>query len=194
MTPLVYSLAPGTFVLRLTSGCYHAVAPVGTAQVDAAAFTLMVAQWLSGVVGALPNEVREIDDGDCATDVSTLRTNAAAISHLVHANQAQGISVDIPETLKALFERRIAEEHGADTRGRQPLERGRADKKAGNSGVTSPGHVTAGEVHREDAYRSLLVPADQALRRPTPPLAADDRCPRHTPTRSTDQRSQPCQV
>lgn len=101
MTPLVYSLALGTFVLRLRSGFYHAVVPVGTAQVDAAAFTLMAAQWLSGVVGALPNEVREIDDGDCATDVSTLHTNAAA------------------------------------------------------------------------AY---------------------DRCPRHTPTRSTDQRSQPCQV
>lgn len=108
----LYDLALLGIMWSALAGFYHAVALVGTENIDPKAFAPMAAQWLAGIAASLPDEAREIEAG-YATEVSTLAVNAAAIGHLVDTSRAQGIGTDVPGPIKALVDRRVAEGHGA---------------------------------------------------------------------------------
>lgn len=111
----LYDLALLGIMWSTLSGFYHAAALLGTEKVTATAFTPMAVQWLSAVAGFLPEEAREIDEGDYQTDVSTLEINAMGLGLLVNVSRSQGISADVPAPLSALFQRAVAEGHGADS-------------------------------------------------------------------------------
>ena len=95
------------------AGFYHGAALVGTEKIQASTFAPMAARWLTGVAAFLPDEAREIDEGHFTTEVSTLAVNAAAIGHLVDASRAQGIGTPVPDPIKALIDRRVADGHAA---------------------------------------------------------------------------------
>jgi 3-hydroxyisobutyrate dehydrogenase-like beta-hydroxyacid dehydrogenase len=109
----LYDLALLGVMWSALAGFYHAVALVGTEQIEATAFAPLAVQWLDGVAASLPEEAREIDEGQFVTEVSTLAINAAAITHLVDASRTQGIGVDVPGPIKALIDRRVADGNGS---------------------------------------------------------------------------------
>ncbi|MGH8934082.1 MAG: NAD(P)-dependent oxidoreductase [Egibacteraceae bacterium] len=111
----LYDLALLGIMWSTLSGFYHAAALLGTEKVTATDFAPMAVQWLSVVASLLPEEAREIDEGDYRTDVSTLEINALGLGLLVDVSRSQGISADVPGPLQAFFERRVAEGHGADS-------------------------------------------------------------------------------
>jgi hypothetical protein len=82
----LYDLALLGAMWSALTGFYHAVALAGTEKIGAVAFAPIAAQWLNGMVASLPEEAREIDEGQYRSEVSTLAVNAAAIGHLVDAS------------------------------------------------------------------------------------------------------------
>lgn len=96
-------------------GYFHAAALVGTENVSAAEFTPLVSGWLTGLIGFLPQVAEEIDKRDYATDVSKLAASAAGLEHLVHASQAQGISVDVVAPIKNLIDRGMTAGYAEDS-------------------------------------------------------------------------------
>jgi hypothetical protein len=104
----LYDLALLGAMWSALTGFYHAVALAGTEKIGAVAFAPIAAQWLNGMVASLPEEAREIDEGQDRSKVSTLAANAAAIGHLVDASRARGIAVDVPGPIKARIDRGVA--------------------------------------------------------------------------------------
>ena len=114
--PLVYDLALLGMLWSNLAGYLHALALVGTAKVDAATFLPYARAWFDNVIAPdIPDVVREVDEGDYATDISSLDVNKAAIAHLIHASEAQGIGAEVMLPIQALMDRRVAEGHGADS-------------------------------------------------------------------------------
>ncbi|MBV2155284.1 NAD(P)-binding domain-containing protein [Kitasatospora sp. SUK 42] len=94
------------------AGFFHAVALVGSEGIKAQEFLPFASGWLGGVGSFLPDLARQVDEGDYATDISSLDVNKAAIDHLVHATEAQGVSTAVPAPIKELIDRRVAQGHG----------------------------------------------------------------------------------
>lgn len=59
----MYDVALLGIMWSALAGFYHAVALVGTENIDPKAFATMAAQWLAGVAASLPDEAREIEAG-----------------------------------------------------------------------------------------------------------------------------------
>lgn len=152
------------------SGFFHAVALVGTEEVDATAFASVATGYLPFVSGLLTDLARQIEDIRYPSDDGTLEVHAAAMDHLIHTSRANGIGTGVPDLIKALLERGIAAGHGAD--GTASLVE--VIRKPAPAARQARANVTAGEFHRETRTGNLLVPADQALCRLTSP-------PRHNP-------------
>ncbi len=93
----------------------HALALVATAGVRAADFTPMASAWFDAVGGFLPGLGEQVDAGDYATDVSSLDINAAGLELLTAASRDQGVGDAVPEPLRALYARAVADGHGADS-------------------------------------------------------------------------------
>jgi 3-hydroxyisobutyrate dehydrogenase-like beta-hydroxyacid dehydrogenase len=96
-------------------GYLHALALMGTAGVRAADFTPMATQWLEVVTGFLPEIGGQVDAADYATDVSSLDINAAGLELLAEASRRQGVGDAVPEPLRALFARAVAEGRGDES-------------------------------------------------------------------------------
>ena len=99
----------------LLSGFFHGVALVGTEQVTAAAFLPHATRTLAATLGFLPDIAREVDTRSYTTDVSSLQINAAALEMLVAVSRAQGIGVDVPAPLAALYRHAAGEGRAADS-------------------------------------------------------------------------------
>jgi 3-hydroxyisobutyrate dehydrogenase-like beta-hydroxyacid dehydrogenase len=114
--PSVYDLALLGMLWSSRAGYLHALALVGTAKVGATDFLPYARAWFDNVIApGIPNVARAMDEGDYATDVSSLAVNKAAIAHLISASEAQGIGAEVMLPIQALMDRRIAEGHGADS-------------------------------------------------------------------------------
>jgi 3-hydroxyisobutyrate dehydrogenase-like beta-hydroxyacid dehydrogenase len=110
----LYDMALLSMMYSLYGGFLHALALVGTATVDGATFMPYASRWLNDVVSWLPDFAREIDQGDYATDVSTLDINKDGVAHIVNASEELGIRADVLRPIQALIDRRVAEGHGRD--------------------------------------------------------------------------------
>lgn len=108
----LYDLALLCIMWSTLAGFFHAAALVGTEKVPATTFLPMATGWLSAVAGFLPRMAEQVDSGDYATDVSTLGISAVGLGHLAHASEEQGLTADVPASLKALFDRAVARGHG----------------------------------------------------------------------------------
>ncbi|NUP05481.1 MAG: NAD(P)-dependent oxidoreductase [Polyangiaceae bacterium] len=96
------------------SGFLHSVALLETEKVSATSFLPMVTPWLGTIGTFLPDMARDIDRRHYETDVSTLALNAAGLDMLVSTSREQGIGVDVPAPIAALFRRRVAAGHGGE--------------------------------------------------------------------------------
>ncbi len=109
-TAATYDLALLGIMWSALAGFYHASALLGR---DAtAAFAPLAQQWLAGVAELLPDEAAEIAAGRFDTDVSTIDTNAVALTHLIAASRAAGIDTSVPGAVHELVQRRRADGHG----------------------------------------------------------------------------------
>jgi 2-methyl-1-pyrroline reductase len=108
----LYDLALLGIMWSTLAGFFHAAALVGTEKIPATTFIPMATGWLSAVAGFLPRMAEQVDSGDYETDVSTLGISAVGLGHLVHASEEQGLTSDVPGSLKALFDRAVAKGHG----------------------------------------------------------------------------------
>lgn len=113
LAPL-YDLALLSAMFGMFGGFFHAVALVGTEQVEATAFTSLVVPWLSAMMASLPRLARAVDTGNHATNVSSLSTNEAGFVNLIEASREQGISADLFLPLQALVQRGVAEGYSGD--------------------------------------------------------------------------------
>lgn len=109
----LYDLALLGMMWSTMGGYLHALALVGTEGVTPERFTPMALPWLSAVGGFLPGIGAQVASGDYATDVSALDINAAGLALLVETSRAQGISPEVPEVFRDLFDRAVAAGHGA---------------------------------------------------------------------------------
>ncbi|WP_282697072.1 NAD(P)-binding domain-containing protein [Streptomyces sp. CC208A] len=110
----VYDVALLGLMWSTMAGFVHATALVGTENVDAAVFTRVGNRWLETVSGYLTAYADQIDTGRYPAD-ATLRTQTAAMDHVIHASEQGGIDSGLPRLVKALTERAIAAGHGEDS-------------------------------------------------------------------------------
>lgn len=111
--PALYDLALLGIMWSTMSGYLHALALVGTEGVTAERFTPLALGWLDAVKGFLPRMGEETATGAYETEVSALDINASGLALLVEASRAQGISTAVPEPIRELFDRAVAQGHGA---------------------------------------------------------------------------------
>ncbi|WP_419160436.1 NAD(P)-dependent oxidoreductase [Rossellomorea sp. BNER] len=95
-------------------GFYHAVALLGTEQVDPIKFASIATEYTPFVIGLMSDHARQIKEGHYPKDDGTLEVHMDAMDHLVHTSQANGISTDVPNLIKTLLERGIATGHSSD--------------------------------------------------------------------------------
>lgn len=109
----LYDLALLGIMWSAMSGFLHGVALVGTEGVPPSTFAPMAVSWLSAMAASFPQLAEQAGSGDYRTDVSSLDINAEGLRLLVEASRAQGIGAAVPAPLQELFERTVADGHGA---------------------------------------------------------------------------------
>ncbi|MEU4208968.1 NAD(P)-binding domain-containing protein [Streptomyces sp. NPDC026206] len=97
------------------SGWLHGAALTGSEQVSAAAFTPVAIRWLTAVTGFMNTYAPQIDAGRYPGADATLDIHLATMDHLVHASEARGLDVELPELLKAFTAKAVAAGHGGDS-------------------------------------------------------------------------------
>ncbi|MEV0154303.1 NAD(P)-binding domain-containing protein [Micromonospora sp. NPDC050686] len=96
------------------AGFYHAVALVGAEGVDPTAFAAVATGHMPFVTSLMADHAHQIEDGHYPNDDGTVEVHAAAMEHLVDTSEAQRVSTDVPELVKALLDRARAAGYGAD--------------------------------------------------------------------------------
>lgn len=109
----LYDLALLGIMWSAMSGFLHGVALVGTEGVPPSKFAPMATEWLSAVTASFPRLAEQAGSGAYETDVSSLDINAEGLKLLVETSRAQGIGTAVPAPLRDLFERAVADGHGA---------------------------------------------------------------------------------
>ncbi|MFG2497359.1 NAD(P)-dependent oxidoreductase [Streptomyces sp. NPDC048441] len=95
------------------AGFYHAVALVGAADVDPAAFAAVATGHMPFVTSLMADHARQIEDGRFPDDDGTVEVHAAAMEHLLHTSRARGIGTDVPELIGNLLDRAAATGNGS---------------------------------------------------------------------------------
>ncbi|EPH41607.1 putative oxidoreductase GLYR1 [Streptomyces aurantiacus JA 4570] len=111
----VHDVALLSGMYGMFAGFFQTVAVGGSAGIDATRITELLVRWLKEAIGALPGFAAEIDAGDYRTETSNMDINAVGLAHILTATRAQGVGVDLLAPLHALFERQVAEGHGAES-------------------------------------------------------------------------------
>ncbi|MFC8074388.1 NAD(P)-dependent oxidoreductase [Streptomyces sp. NPDC057307] len=109
----LYDIALLSGMYGMFAGFFQSVAIADSAQIKATDITGLLVPWLNAAAAALPGFAAEIDSGDYTTATSNLDINAVGLANMLTATKAQGVGVDLLTPLQALFERQIAEGHGA---------------------------------------------------------------------------------
>ncbi|MET4927370.1 NAD(P)-binding domain-containing protein [Streptomyces sp. PSRA5] len=109
----VYDVALLSGMYGMFAGFFQSVAVADSAQLKATDITSLLVPWLNAAAAALPGFAAEIDSGDYTTETSNLEINAVGLANMLTATKAQGIGVDLLTPLLTLFERQIAQGHGA---------------------------------------------------------------------------------
>ena len=66
------------------------------------------------MAGTLAGFAQQIDEGSYPALDATIDTHAAAMSLLVHESETLGVNAELPEFVKTLADRAVAEGHGGD--------------------------------------------------------------------------------
>ncbi|MBE1442642.1 NAD(P)-dependent oxidoreductase [Paenibacillus sp. OAS669] len=108
----LYDTALFSLIWGTLSGFYHAVALVGTEKVDASAFSSVATEYLPFVSGLMTNHAGQIEKGHYPGEDGTVEIHLAAMEHLLHTSQANGIRTNIPQFFKTLLEGALTAGHG----------------------------------------------------------------------------------
>jgi 3-hydroxyisobutyrate dehydrogenase-like beta-hydroxyacid dehydrogenase len=100
--------------MSLLTGFYHALALVGSAGVEATEFADVATGYLPFALGLLTDHARQVAQGHYPPDEGTLEVLAAAVDHIVHTSAGAGLRTDVPDGIRALIERGIADGHRGD--------------------------------------------------------------------------------
>ncbi|NED94721.1 NAD(P)-dependent oxidoreductase [Phytoactinopolyspora alkaliphila] len=110
-----YDVAVLAGMYGMLGGFLHATAMATAAGVSASELTPMLVSWLTDSFPALPTFATEIDEGDYATDESSLAMNQAGLATIIRASQSQGIPASTLVPLKEMIDQQIDAGHGADS-------------------------------------------------------------------------------
>lgn len=107
-----YDLALLDAMYATLVGFIHAAALMRAQEVDATTFLPYASQWLTTVLGFLPDFARAIDAGQYTGHAASLDMQTVGLNHIVHASRAAGIDAELPLYVKALIDREIAAGRG----------------------------------------------------------------------------------
>ncbi|MFD5557123.1 NAD(P)-dependent oxidoreductase [Streptomyces sp. NPDC127068] len=111
----VHDVALLSGMYGMFAGFFQAVALTRSEGIPAAALTEHLVTWLKAAADALPQFAKEIDAGEYGTQTSSLEMNATGLRNILAATEAQGLSTDLIAPLLPLFDRQVAEGHGAQS-------------------------------------------------------------------------------
>lgn len=114
----LYDISLLSGMYGMFAGFFQSVAVADSAQIKATDITSLLVPWLNAAAAALPGFAAEIDSGDYSTETSNLDINTVGLANMLTATEAQGIGVDLLTPLQTLFERQIAQGHGAQSMSR----------------------------------------------------------------------------
>ena len=104
-------------VLNTLLSLLHATALVTAAGVPAGEFVpsaLEIIAATPGIVGDAAELARRLEAGDHPGHLSTTTMMGATADHILRTSRSLGVNEDLPEVLKAHYDRAIAAGHGAD--------------------------------------------------------------------------------
>ncbi|WP_067461154.1 NAD(P)-dependent oxidoreductase [Actinomadura macra] len=113
LAPL-FDLALLDAMYGMFAGIYHALALVRSEKVTATTFAPMILDWLTAMLGSLPELARVVDAGEFGTVVSSIATSQVAFPGLIETSRDQGVDPWYLPSLRDLLDRAVAEGHGAD--------------------------------------------------------------------------------
>ncbi len=113
--PSLYDVALLGIMWATLNSFLHALALVGTEDVEATTFLPYATGWLTGVGSFMHGIAQEVDAGEYAADEATLETHLPPINHLIDESAVRGIDVELPGYTKTIVERAIADGHAADS-------------------------------------------------------------------------------
>jgi 3-hydroxyisobutyrate dehydrogenase-like beta-hydroxyacid dehydrogenase len=92
----------------------HGAALLRSANIDATTFLPWATSWLDAVKVFATDYAGQIDAGDAVypANDATVSTHFAAIEHLLHESEAQGVSTELPAFVHALAKRAIGKGYG----------------------------------------------------------------------------------
>ncbi|MEI5102503.1 NAD(P)-binding domain-containing protein [Streptomyces sp. PmtG] len=114
----VHDVALLSGMYGMFAGFFQTVAVGRSAGIEATKVTELLVRWLKEALAALPAFAAEIDAGDYRTDTSNIDINAVGLANILTATRAQGVGVDLLAPLHDLFQRQLAEGHGAESMAR----------------------------------------------------------------------------
>lgn len=114
LAQLYYQALLDIFLTSL-SGFLHAAALVGTAGVAAETLVPYAKENFGLVTSLLADAARQIDKGDHPGDQANAIMMGATAEHIATASKDAGIDVDLPNAVKAQYDRAIAAGHGRDS-------------------------------------------------------------------------------
>lgn len=109
----VYDTALFGMAWGALAGFYHAVALVGSADVDPTAFAAVATEHMPFVTSLMADHSRQIEDGRFPDDDGTVEVHAAAMAHLLDTSRARGLGTDVPELIGSLLDRAVATGRGS---------------------------------------------------------------------------------
>lgn len=110
----LYDVAGLTMMWSILNAWLHGTALLRTACLDAATYAPFAQQIAAEVTTWLPGYAQQIDSGSFPAEVSTLETDARAMTHLIEESEALGVNTELPNLIKAMADRAIAAGHGGE--------------------------------------------------------------------------------
>lgn len=100
----------------MLGGALHAMALVGTENVEATTFSAsLLVPWLNAMAAVIPHLAQQIDSGDYTTGVvSNLAMQAPALANIAQASKDHGVSTDLMLPIQAVIDQRVANGYGAE--------------------------------------------------------------------------------
>ena len=109
----LYDIALLSAMYGMFGGAQHALALVGTENVQAGPFTeRFLLPWLTAMLSSLPRIASDLDNGPTDTAGSNLAMQAAAFDNLTETSIAQGVDPMLVAPMGELLRRAVAAGHG----------------------------------------------------------------------------------
>ncbi|MDT9692392.1 NAD(P)-binding domain-containing protein [Streptomyces sp. P9(2023)] len=110
----LYDLGLLTGMYGMFNGVMQALALARTENIGAEEYAELLVPWIAAMLGGVPQIARDIDSGNHLTDVSSIAVSAAAFPNFIATFEAQGVSTELFEPLRALLDRAVEEGYAED--------------------------------------------------------------------------------